>query len=154
MSPDEGQVKNWWNTLKPQQRIEVFRLIPLSYPEQISIFSSRSWHQLHGWMREDLRKLYNMPGLLEGCGPLVYFRAQARLGCGQTVHGVTYFVISDADRISLPELGDSYAIALEELPTTNGKAHYWLISSERDYDSEVLLALSSVALHSGETARQ
>lgn len=72
---------------------------------------------------------------------LVYFRAQERLGRGESIHGVRYFVITDRDRECLPELGQSYAIALKELITTTSKAQHWLIPSEAAFDGEVLLAL-------------
>lgn len=77
---------------------------------------------------------------------LVYFLSQERLGRGQSIHGVRYFVITEGDRERLPELGRSYAIALEELTTTSGKVQHWLIPSEAAFDEEVLLALSSVGL--------
>jgi hypothetical protein len=139
-------IERWWNTLEPEQRARVFRLIPLRSPEQVAVFSYRSWHELHDWMRNDLRKLYCVPGVLEKFDLFVYFRAQERLGRGQCLHNVKYFVIFDADREALPELGQAYAIGLEELPTTNRKTQYWLIPTEGAYDDEVLLALSSLGL--------
>jgi hypothetical protein len=83
---------------------------------------------------------------LEKFDLLVYFRAQECLGRGQCVNNVKYFVISDADREALPELGQAHAMGLEELPTTNGKTQYWLIPTEAAYDDEVLLALSFLGL--------
>ena len=139
-------VESWWNSLKPAQRVDMFRFIPLRSREQVAVFSCRGWHELQGWMRDDIRKLFNTPGLVENLDVVAYFRAQKRLGRGQSIHGVTYFAISDADRELLPELGQSYAIALEELPTTSGKAHYWLIQTEAAYDDDILVALSSVGL--------
>jgi hypothetical protein len=148
MSASDNPFENWWNGLKPEQRVDILRLIPLRPPEQIAVFSSRCWHELHGWMRDHLRKVYAEPGLLDKFDLLSYFRAQGCFGRSQCVHGVLYFVISEADRESFPELGHSYAIALEELPTTGGKAQCWLIAGEAEYDDEVLLALSSLGLSS------
>jgi hypothetical protein len=79
-------------------------------------------------------------------GFVVYFRAQERLGRGECINNVKYFVISDADREALPELGQAYAIGIEDLPTTNGKAQYWLMPTEAAYDEDVLLALSCLGL--------
>lgn len=147
--------ENWWNGLDEEQRVHVFRLIPLRSSEQMAVFSSRRWHELHGWMRDDLRKLYSAPGLVGKFDLVSYFRAQERLGRGQCVHGVLYFVLSEADRESFPELGQSYGIALEELPTADSQAQHWLIPNEAAYDEEVLLALSSVGLFTpDETAQQ
>jgi len=152
MTAGDSEFESWWNQLEPEQRIQVFRLVPLRRPEQIAVFSRRSWHELNGWMRTDLRKLYGTPGILDEFGPLIFFRCQARLGRGESVNGVTYFVISHVDRVSLPELADFYAIALEELTRANGKGQFWLIASEAAYDEEVLLALSSVRLTTGDKA--
>lgn len=147
--------ENWWNGLNAEQRVHVFRHIPLRSSEQMTVFSSRRWHELHGWMRDDLRKLYGVPGLVGQADLVSYFRAQQRLGRSQCLHGVLYFVLSEADRESFPELGQSYGIALQELPTTDGQAQHWLIPNEAAYDEEVLLALSSVGLFTpDETAQQ
>lgn len=138
--------ENWWNGLDAKQRVKVFRLIPLRGPEQMAVFSSRRWHELHGWMRDNLKTLYSAPGVVGKFDLVSYFRAQERLGRGQCIHGLLYFVLAEADRESFTELGQSYAIALQDLPTTDGKAQHWLIPSEAAYDEEVLLALSSVSL--------
>ena len=47
----------WWNQLAPDQRIAMFTHIPLHSPEQAKLFSERLWHELHGWMRDELRPL-------------------------------------------------------------------------------------------------
>src|SRR5437016_5101443 len=73
-----------------------------------------------------------------------HFRNQAQQGRGECIHGVLYFVISEADREAFPELRQSYAIALQELSTRSGDAQYWLVTSEAEYDDEILLALSSL----------
>lgn len=138
--------ETWWNGLGPEMRVKVFRLITLRSPEQMVAFSSRRWHELHRWMRDDLRKLYSTPGLVDTCDLVSYFRAQERLGRGQCIHRVLYFVLSQADRESFPELGHSYAIAIKDLQRTDGKSQHWLVTSEAAYDEEVLLALSPVGL--------
>lgn len=145
MSRGNARFEKWWNQLEPQQRARVLRLVPIG-PEQPPVFASRLWHELHGWMRDDIRTIYGTPGLTEELNVPAYFRAQQRLRRGQAIQGVTYFLISPRDRESLPELAGSFAIAFEKLPATNGKAQYWLIPSEDEFDEEVLLALSSAGL--------
>lgn len=140
-----SSIECWWNKLQPTQRVKVFRFIPLRSPKQLAVFSRRRWHELHAWMRNNIRELYGTPGLLENFDLIVYFRAQKRLGRGQSIHGVTYFVISAWDREAFPQLDQSHAIALEEL-SSSGKAQYWLIQSEAAYDEDVLLSLSGVGL--------
>lgn len=142
-------VESWWNSLEPEQRVEILRFIPLRSEEQITVFASRSWHELHGWMREDLKKLYDTPALADKFNLISYFRAQQQLGRGQTIHGVRYFVLCEADCQLFPELDQSYAFALDELPAPDGKVQYWLIATEASFDDDILLALSSVGLSSG-----
>jgi hypothetical protein len=144
MSSADSEFENWWNDLELQQRLHLFRLLPVRSPEQVAVFSARSWHELQGWMRRDLRRLYGLPGLFNNFEIVTYFRAQSRVGRGQAISGITYFVISDTDRQSLPELADSYGIAIEELPTTSHKAQFWLFASEAAFDEDILQALSSL----------
>jgi len=146
MNESDRKCEQWWDGLMPQQRANVFRLIPLRSVEQVEVFSRRSWHELHSSMRDDLRKLHGMPKLADSFDLLSYFQAQRRLGRGECLHGVLYFVISDADRQSFPELRQSYGIALEGFQTKNGEGQHWLFMSEAEYDQEVLLVLSCVSL--------
>lgn len=71
---------------------------------------------------------------------LSHFRCKS-----QFIHGVFYCVIAAEDRKRFPELGEAYAIAVEELSSTqNGQAHYWLLASEVEYDDEVLFVMSGL----------
>lgn len=146
MNESDEKYEHWWNGLLPQHRVDVFRLIGLHNAEQVEVFSRRSWHELHSWMRAELRKLHGTPGHGNTSDLISYFRAQRSLGRGQCIQGVLYFVISEGDRQALPELPQSYGIALEELNTKNGEGQHWLFTSEAEYDEEVLLALSCLSL--------
>lgn len=51
--------EGWWNLLTSEMRCAAFQIVPLRNTEQIRVFSGRRWHELHAWMRDDLRKIYN-----------------------------------------------------------------------------------------------
>jgi hypothetical protein len=60
----KGEVKTgdtlyerWWNSLTREQRALMFAKVRLQTPEQVELFSERLWHELHGWMRDELRLL-------------------------------------------------------------------------------------------------
>lgn len=53
-------LESWWNALAPEIRAEVFSLVPMREAQQIEVFSLRQWHELHGWMRRDVTKLYRV----------------------------------------------------------------------------------------------
>ncbi len=61
---EEGEAKTgdtlyerWWNSLPREQRALMFAKVRLQTPEQAELFSERLWHELHGWMRDELRPL-------------------------------------------------------------------------------------------------
>lgn len=47
----------WWNSLTPEERTQVLGKGPAQSSEQVQLFSNRLWHELHGWMRDELRPL-------------------------------------------------------------------------------------------------
>jgi hypothetical protein len=51
----DNRCEAWWNRLAPEQRLAIFAKVPLHCPEQAELFSRRLWHELHGWMRDELR---------------------------------------------------------------------------------------------------
>lgn len=63
---------------------------------------------------------------------------------GDCVNGVRYFLLTEADRQVIPQLRQAYAVAFQEL--SQGKAQFWLMATEEEYDDEVLVALSCLGL--------
>ncbi len=55
----EGDVRHeaWWNSLTQELRTDILKLIPTMGTEQQELFSQRLWHELHGWLRDDIRRL-------------------------------------------------------------------------------------------------
>jgi hypothetical protein len=45
----------WWNGLSQELRINVLQLIPTMGADQQTIFSGRLWHELHAWLRVEVR---------------------------------------------------------------------------------------------------
>jgi hypothetical protein len=56
----EGDVRyeTWWNGLAQEVRTNVLQLIPTMGATQQAIFSSRLWHELHAWLRVEIRKVH------------------------------------------------------------------------------------------------
>jgi hypothetical protein len=49
--------ERWWNTLGREQRAVMLAKLRLQTPDQLEVFSDRLWHELHSWMRDELRRL-------------------------------------------------------------------------------------------------
>lgn len=49
----------WWNALLGEERMAVLVLIKLANQEQQELFCGMLWHELHDWLRRDLRILFN-----------------------------------------------------------------------------------------------
>lgn len=54
----EGDVRyeTWWNSLTQELRTDILKLIPTMGAEQQELFSQRLWQELHGWLRDDIRR--------------------------------------------------------------------------------------------------
>jgi hypothetical protein len=53
--------ERWWNCLTREQRTQTFANVRLQTAEPVEVFSQRLWHELHQWMREELRPLCREP---------------------------------------------------------------------------------------------
>ena len=58
----EGDVRYqaWWNGLTKDLRAGILKLIPTMGAEQREVFSQRLWHELHDWLRGEVRQVCGM----------------------------------------------------------------------------------------------
>jgi len=58
--PTDVRYETWWNALSREFRIKVLQLIPTMGTDQRAMFSSRLWHELHAWLRVEVRRLNDL----------------------------------------------------------------------------------------------
>ena len=52
--------ETWWNALSQECRDNILQLIPTMGSDQRTIFSGRRWHELHGWLRVEVRSMHDI----------------------------------------------------------------------------------------------
>ncbi len=52
--------ETWWNRLSSELRMNALYLIPTMAADQRTVFSGRLWHELHAWLRVEVRRVYDI----------------------------------------------------------------------------------------------